>query len=87
MARLWYVSGVVQGVGFRYFAQQKAARLGVNGWARNLDDGRVEVYGEATPDRLDNLAAALHTGPKMSAVRGVEEQDAPPEHLSGFSVR
>jgi acylphosphatase len=86
VAKRWYVSGTVQGIGFRAFAQQKATSLGVAGWARNLDDGRVEVYAVGTHDRLDNLAAALHTGPRMAEVCGVEEKDAPLENLSGFSV-
>jgi acylphosphatase len=86
VAKRWFVSGAVQGVGFRGFAQHKAASLGVSGWARNLDDGRVEVYGVGTPDRLNDLAAALHVGPRMAEVRGVEEKDAPLEKLSGFSV-
>jgi len=42
-ARRWLVRGRVQGVGYRWFAQQAAAGLGLNGYARNLDDGRVEV--------------------------------------------
>jgi acylphosphatase len=86
-AKRWLVSGQVQGVGYRAFAQHKAMSLGVTGWARNLEDGRVEVFGVGTPDRLDDLAAALHVGPRMSDVRGVEEQQAAPEKFSGFSVR
>lgn len=87
VAKRWFVRGDVQGVGFRVFAQKKATSLGVNGWAQNLDDGRVEVYGVGTPDRLKDLAAALHIGPRMSEVRGVEEQDAPLEPISTFLVR
>ncbi len=86
-AKRWLVSGEVQGVGFRAFAQHKAASLGVNGWARNLDDGRVEVYGVGTADRLNDFGAALHVGPRMSHVRSVEEHEAPVEQFSGFSVR
>jgi acylphosphatase len=87
IAKRWFVSGTVQGVGFRAFAQHKASSLGVAGWARNLEDGRVEVYGVGTPERLDDLFAALHIGPRMARVRGVEEKDAPLEKLSGFAVR
>ena len=43
LARKFYISGQVQGVGYRYFAQRAARELGLRGWARNLDDGRVEV--------------------------------------------
>lgn len=85
-ARKWVVSGRVQGVGFRFFVQHKATALGLKGWARNLADGRVEVYAIGTPERLDDLAAALHIGPRMADVRGVDQQDAAPEAVSGFSI-
>jgi acylphosphatase len=86
-ARRWLVSGRVQGVGFRYHAQQKAEELGLTGWARNLDDGRVEVYAVGAPDRLSDFAAALHLGPRMSEVRGVQEIEDEAQKLSGFSIR
>jgi acylphosphatase len=87
IAKQWFVSGSVQGVGFRDFVQRKAVSLGVSGWARNVDDGRVEVYGVGTADRLNDLAAALHVGPRMAQVRSVEEKDAAPENVSGFAIR
>jgi acylphosphatase len=86
-AKRWVVSGRVQGVGFRYFVQQKAVKLGLNGWTRNLDDGRVEVYAAGPADRLSDLAAALHLGPRMAEVRGVEETEDVVQTLAGFSVR
>jgi acylphosphatase len=85
-ARKWIVSGRVQGVGFRFFVQHKATALGLKGWARNLDDGRVEVYAAGTEDRLEDLAAALHVGPRMADVRGVEQREAGIEPTSGFSI-
>ena len=87
VGKRWLIGGTVQGVGSRYFAQKKATALGVAGWARNLDDGRVEVYAVGTPDRLSDLAAALHTGPRMSEVRSMEEQEAPVEKHSSFNIR
>ena len=83
----WIVRGSVQGVGFRFFVQHEASRLGLTGWARNLDDGTVEVYAAGPPARLSDLASALHAGPRMADVRGVEERDEPVQELSGFSVR
>lgn len=86
-ARRWFVGGQVQGVGFRYFVQQRATLLGVRGWARNLDDGRVEVYGVGPKTALNDLAAALHVGPRMADVRGVEEQEEAVQEFSSFSIR
>ncbi len=77
----------MQGVGFRFFVQAKAATLGLSGWARNLDDGNVEVYAAGPAARLSDLAAALHTGPRMADVRGVEEREEAVENLNGFSIR
>jgi acylphosphatase len=86
-ARRWFVSGLVQGVGFRQFVQWRAQALGLTGWARNLSDGRVEVYAVGTTVALDDLAAAVHTGPRMSDVRSVEQLEATLERSSGFEIR
>ena len=86
-AKRWLVAGNVQGVGFRMFVQHKAAALGLSGWARNTSDGGVEVYAAGPAARLDDLAAALHIGPRMANVRSVEEQDEAVENFSGFSIR
>jgi acylphosphatase len=85
-AKQWFVRGRVQGVGYRYFAQHAAATLGLSGYARNLDDGRVEVYAIGAPEKLDELAAMLHRGPRWSDVRGVEEQEAEPRGFSSFEI-
>ena len=54
-ARRWYVRGRVQGVGYRYFAQRAAVSLGLTGYARNLDDGRVEVYAAGPAGKVAEL--------------------------------
>ena len=51
-ARLYRVRGRVQGVGYRNFVQQAAARLELTGWTMNLDDGRVEVLAQGPAERL-----------------------------------
>jgi acylphosphatase len=86
-AKRWFVNGNVQGVGFRFFVQDKATTLGLSGWTRNVDDGRVEVYAVGSANELSDLAAALHVGPGMADVRSVEEQEAKIENLSGFTIR
>jgi acylphosphatase len=86
-AREWFVSGHVQGVGFRWFVEKQALRIGVSGWVQNLDDGRVHAYAIGTKDQLNRLAAALHAGPDRATVRGVEERKASVQQLSSFQSR
>ena len=76
----------VQGVGFRFFVQQRAVELGLAGWARNLADGRVEVYAAGSSKKLSKMAAALHAGPPMSDVRSVEEIEEAAQKLGGFRI-
>ena len=87
IARLYRVRGRVQGVGFRYFVEHSANVLGLAGWVRNLDDASVEVYAVGTADQLSELAGSLWKGPRWAEVRGVDETEAPLEHVRGFSVR
>ena len=76
VARRYFVSGLVQGVGFRYFTQDEAERLHLTGFVRNLRDGRVEVYAIGAPEKLDRLRALLERGPRGAMVRHVAEQPA-----------
>lgn len=85
-ARRWFVRGRVQGVGFRFFAQRAAAELGLAGYARNLEDGRVEVYAIGAEEKLSALAGLLHRGPRAAEVHGVEEQQAEPLPCHSFAV-
>jgi acylphosphatase len=50
-----YFSGMVQGVGFRYTVRRYASNLNLNGWVRNLSDGRVEVLIEGEKEKIENL--------------------------------
>lgn len=85
-ARRWWVRGRVQGVGFRDFTQKAAMELGLTGYARNLDDGRVEVYAVGPRERLDVLSGKLRHGPRWSDVWGVEEQEAAVQEYKGFRI-
>ena len=87
VAKRWLVKGSVQGVGFRFFVQHKAAALGLTGWARNLDDGSVEVYAIGPQARLSDLSASLQVGPRMAEVSSVEENEDAVQKLSSFSIR
>ena len=83
-----YLSGRVQGVGFRAFTRRNAKRLGVSGWVKNLADGRVEavIYGER--DKVEDLISRLETGPSLAEVEDVEEEEqkTPPAEKD-FQIR
>ena len=88
LAKLFYVSGVVQGVGFRLFSQRVSERLGVAGYAKNLADGRVEVYAIGSAAELGALRRELERGPRSSSVTGIVEEDTNIEerYARGFSI-
>lgn len=79
--------GRVQGVGFRYFTQRVAAELGLGGYVRNLDDGRVEVYAVGPEEKLSELAERLHHGPRWAEVDGVDEQEAEVTAYASFEIQ
>lgn len=67
------VKGKVQGVGFRYFAEASATRLGLTGYVRNLRRrDQVEILAEGARDRLEELMAALRKGPPGARIEAVE---------------
>jgi acylphosphatase len=75
-AKRFYVSGTVQGVGYRFFVQRLAMRLGIAGYVKNLRDGRVEVYALGSASQLEVLRAELARGPRGAQVSEVAEGDA-----------
>lgn len=84
----YLISGRVQGVGFRWFTEREARRLGVSGFVRNLPDGRVEVLAQARPSVLVELEASLRRGPAMAKVKALDKEPvAVDETLTGFDVR
>ena len=87
LARLYRIRGRVQGVGYRYFTQRTALRLGVRGWVRNLPDGDVEVHAQASDMILQSFRAELERGPRSSDVREVTEQPLELTQFSTFDIR
>ncbi len=87
-SRRYLISGMVQGVGYRYFAMRVARRLGLSGYAKNLPDGRVEVYAFGGASKLTELRGELERGPQSASVSGVTEEEVPPktEFVAGFSI-
>ena len=88
VARRFLISGRVQGVGFRFFVEDRATAEGVHGWVRNLPDGRVEALLEGEATSVDRIEAALWRGPSGAIVDGVAaEAVAPSGRATGFSIR
>jgi acylphosphatase len=73
VARKFSISGDVQGVGYRYFAQRAAARHQVVGYVRNMPDGTVEALVEGSAETVEAFKHDLTTGPRFSYVQQVEE--------------
>lgn len=82
------VRGYVQGVGFRWFVEREAARLGLDGWVANQADGSVEVVAEGPDELLAELVLQLWEGPSGSSVSDVEMRHEPARgNLVGFTIR
>jgi acylphosphatase len=88
VARKILISGRVQGIGFRVFAEAQAAVEGLHGYVRNLPDGRVEIQAEGDQDSVDRLEAALRRGPAGARVENVHVEPLPPSYrATGFFIR
>jgi acylphosphatase len=81
------VHGRVQGVGYRYFVLRQATLRGLTGYARNLEDGTVEVYAEGVRARLEELCSELEHGSAPASVTRVDARyGAARGGYGGFSV-
>jgi len=83
-AARFFVSGRVQGVGFRASTRYRALELGLIGYARNLADGRVEAFVQGAGKDIDAFAKWLQVGPPLARVDDVQRVDAEPEQRIGF---
>lgn len=83
VARLYLISGRVQGVGYRFFAEKEANRLGVRGYVRNLMTGAVEVYAIGESGTLKEFKRRLAKGPLGAQVDRIEESED--EVAGGYS--
>ncbi len=87
VARRYLVTGRVQGVGFRYFAQDAAVREGVSGFVRNRPDGRVEAHVEGEIVAVTGVERALAQGPPGARVDDLSVEPAEPTgRVSGFRI-
>ena len=86
IARRAVVSGSVQGVGFRFFAERAAREAGVTGWVRNRPDGTVETVVEGEETAVTRYLERLRRGPGGSRVTRFIEEEAPVTGLDSFEI-
>lgn len=82
-----FVSGRVQGVTYRASTRRAANERGVDGWVRNLADGRVEAVFEGPADDVESLVEWCHDGPSRARVEAVTTESESLEGVEGFEVR
>ena len=80
------VRGYVQGVGFRWFAQDLAKSLGLSGWVRNLEDGSVEAEAEGAQAAVDEFVRRLRDGNPSARVSEILDAPVPPRGGNGFEI-
>jgi len=81
------VTGRVQGVFFRAWAQGEARELGISGWIRNCADGSVEAHLEGEEHDVTRMIERLRRGPSSAQVDEVTVEEAPPQGLGRFELR
>lgn len=82
------ITGLVQGVGYRYTTLRTARELGLRGWVRNVPDGSVETWAQGKGAVLDEFIRFLRKGPRAARVQSVEVRPVEPDGtLTGFDVR
>ena len=82
-----FVSGRVQGVAYRANTRDAARDRDLDGWVRNLDDGRVEAVFEGEEDAVEGMVEWCHTGSPVASVEDVEAEYGDLEGESGFEIR
>lgn len=82
-----FVSGTVQGVYYRANTRETARNRGVDGWVRNLPDGRVEAVFEGNPGDVEEMVDWCHTGSPAADVEDVEVEYEDPEGITGFRIK
>lgn len=83
IARRFLIRGIVQGVGYRYFAQRSAATHQVRGYVRNLEDGSVEAFAQGSEKQVHGFRDDLAAGPRFSRVEDIEELVVEPDAAYG----
>jgi len=81
-----FISGIVQGVGYRFTTLDQANQFGVSGWVRNLPDDRVEAVFEGTKAAVEEMIRWCHKGPLGAVVKDVTVEYEEPEGIQGFKI-
>ncbi len=82
-----FVSGTVQGVFYRASTRDAARDAGVDGWVKNLPDGRVEAVFEGDREAVESMIEWCHTGSERANVKNVEVSFEEPKRIDGFNIR
>ena len=82
-----FVSGIVQGVGYRFTTAKQAKQLGVSGWVRNLPDDRVEGVFEGTKAAVEQMIRWCHKGPLGAVVKDVIVEYEEPKGIREFEIK
>ncbi|MBU1202447.1 acylphosphatase [Patescibacteria group bacterium] len=80
------ISGLVQGVSFRYFAKEQADSLSIFGLVKNLDNGRVYIEVEGTEDNLKKFVAWCQSGPGLAKVENVKIVENKLKNFINFKI-
>ncbi|PQD95673.1 acylphosphatase [Pradoshia eiseniae] len=81
------VSGLVQGVGFRYYTERIALSMQIKGWVRNLPDDTVEIVAQGTESALLAFIKEVKNSPGFSRVDDVKIHEQPPENFTAFKIK
>lgn len=88
IAQRLFVTGRVQGVGYRDYAARQAKALGVTGWVRNMRDGRVEMLAQGEEDAMQRFLDACRSGPALARVDSIDSHPDNEERAAkGFTKR
>ncbi len=82
-----FISGIVQGVGYRYFIKSNAQKLGITGWVKNTNNGKVEAVFQGEQEKLQQMIALSHQGPVFSEVNDIQlEWEEEKKNSSEFKI-
>lgn len=87
LTRRYVISGRVQGVGYRNFMEHRAGKLAIAGYARNQENGTVEVVAQGSAAQLAELRREMQRGPRFAEVTGIQEEEHPVLQYRGFHIK